>query len=79
MREVGAERLIEAVGGVPGGLAALQRKHARQMSQPSLRPQPFDRLAQKRRRDVEDPHRHRGRPQEAGGVRVAVNVCRGFT
>ena len=59
--------------------SSLQREHARQMPEPSLGSQAFDRLAQERRRDIEGPRRHRRRPQETGGVRVAVNTCRGFT
>jgi hypothetical protein len=49
------------------------------MPEPSLRPQTLGRLAQERRRDIEGPHRYRRRPQIPGGVRIAVNVCRGLT
>ncbi len=48
------------------------------MPEPSLRSQALDRLAQERRRDIECPHGHSCRPQVTGGVRVAVNFCRGL-
>jgi len=43
-----------------------------------LRPQALDGLGQKGRREIEGAHRHRGRPQETGSVRVAVDVGRGL-
>ena len=44
-----------------------------------MRPQALDCLGQKGRREIEGAHRHRGRPQETGGVRVAaVDVGRGL-
>jgi len=55
----------------------LQREHARQVPEPPLPAQTLDRLGQERGRDIERPHRHRGRPQIPGGVRIAVDVGRG--
>ena len=87
-------RLAELCGQAPGlfrcgnrhapvgdlrGHISLQREHARQMPEPPLRAQTLDRLAQERRRDIEGPHGHGRRSQISGGVRIAVDVCRGFT
>ncbi len=58
---------------------ALQREHTWQMPEPSLRSQTLDRPAQECRREIEGPHGHSGRPQKTGGIRVVVNICRGFT
>ena len=43
-----------------------------------MRPQALDGLGQKGHREIEGAHRHRGRPQEPGGVHVAVDVGRGL-
>ena len=57
---------------------SLQREHARQMPEPSLRSQTLDCFAEEHRREIEGSHGHRCRSQETGGVRVVVNLLRGF-
>ena len=50
---------------------SLQREHARQMPEPSLRSKTLDCLAEERRSDIEGPHGHSCRPQKTGGVSTA--------